>query len=72
MPPPEDKKTNSSKLVSREVTRLVAPREGTLTKTSDVLRHRASILRSPSMVEKILEGMIPPTDREKVDKLSLD
>ncbi|GFS31359.1 hypothetical protein Acr_00g0016890 [Actinidia rufa] len=28
--------------------------------------------RSPSVVEKLLRGMIPPTDKEKMDKLTLD
>ena len=30
------------------------------------------MLESPFMVEKIMGGVIPLTDKEKVDKLSLD
>ena len=47
-------------------------REGTSVNPGTMLGPKASILRSPSVAEKILGGVIPPADKEKVDKLSLD
>ena len=72
MPPPKARKAKFNKLASREITRSVAPGEGTSTKPGDVLRPRASMLGSPSVAEKIWGGVIPLADKEKVDKLSLD
>ena len=43
MPPSKTKKAKSSKLASKEITRLVAPREGTTTKPGDALRPRESL-----------------------------
>ena len=50
----------------------MAPREGTSTKPNNALELKASMLRSPSVVEKILVRMILPANKEKVDKLFLD
>ena len=47
-------------------------REDTLTNLGTVLEPKASILGSPSIAEKILRGVIPPADKEKVEKLTLD
>ena len=46
----------------------MAPRDG----TSANLGLRASMLGSPSMAEKLLWGMIPPSNKENVEKLNLD
>ena len=70
MPPPEAKKAKFSKLASREITWLVAPGEGALTKPEGALGPEASMLGSPSVVEKILGVVIPPAD--KVEKVTLD
>ena len=72
MSPPEAKKAKPSKLASREITWLVAPGEGDLTKPEGALGPEASMLGSPFVVEKILGGMIPTANKEKRDKLSLD
>ena len=69
---PKAKKAKSSKLVSKEALRSTAPGEGTSTKPGGILRPKVSILGSPSVVEKILAGVILPADKEKVDKLSLN
>ena len=46
--------------------------EGTSASPGTALEPRASMLRSPSTEEKLLEGMIPPLDKEEVEKLDLD
>ena len=48
------------------------PGEGSSPSLGTVLGPRASILGSPSVAEKILRGVIPPTDQEKVGQLTLD
>ena len=48
------------------------PGEGSSPSLGTALGPRASILGSPSVAEKILRGVIPPTDQEKVGQLSLD
>ena len=50
----------------------MAPRDGTLASLGTVLGPRASMLGSLYVSEKLLEGVIPPSDMEKVDKLNLD
>ncbi|GFS41990.1 hypothetical protein Acr_00g0077500 [Actinidia rufa] len=70
---PEAKKAKSNKLASKEIVRPEAPREGTSTKPDDVLGPRASMLGSPSMVEKDSGGGDSSCRQgEKVDKLFLD
>ncbi|GFS31428.1 hypothetical protein Acr_00g0017220 [Actinidia rufa] len=46
--------------------------EGTSATLDAALGPTASILGSPSVVEKLLRGVIPPADKEKVEKLTLD
>ncbi|GFZ09596.1 hypothetical protein Acr_21g0001950 [Actinidia rufa] len=46
--------------------------EGTSATIGAALGPTASILGSPSVAEKLLRGMIPPADKEKVEKLTLD
>ena len=48
------------------------PREGNSPSLGTVLGPGASIMGNPSIAEKILWGVIPPIDKEKVEKLSLD
>ena len=69
---PEAKKMKPNKLASRERPQPVALGEGTSTKPSDVLRPTTSMLGSPSVAKKILTAVILRTNKEKVDKLSLD
>ena len=51
---------------------VVAPGEGTLANPSDVLGLNTSMLENSTVAEKLLEGVIPPFDREEVGKLDLD
>ena len=46
--------------------------EGTSANPGDVLGLNASMLENPVVAEKLLEGAIPPFDREEVGKLDLD
>ena len=48
------------------------PGEGSSPSLGTVLGPRASIMGSPSVAEKILRGVIPPADQEKVGQLTLD
>ena len=47
-------------------------RDDTLTNLGTILGPRTSIMLSPSVAEKILQGVIPLADKEKVEKLTLD
>ena len=72
---PKQKATSSksaSKTAGKRKTPAVAPREGTSASFGIVLGPRAYMLGRPSVVEKLLGGMIPPLDKENVDKLNLD
>ncbi|GFZ14243.1 hypothetical protein Acr_24g0004330 [Actinidia rufa] len=55
----------SSKAASRG-THVVTPGEGTSAHPSDVLGLNASMLENPTVVEKLLEGVVPPFNREEV------
>ena len=46
--------------------------DGSSPNPGTVLGPEAFIMGSPSIAEKILRGVIPPADKEKVKKLSLD
>ena len=48
------------------------PREGTSINSDAALGPTTSMLGSPSVAKKILERVIPPADKEKVNKLPLD
>ncbi|GFZ09281.1 hypothetical protein Acr_20g0010890 [Actinidia rufa] len=70
MPPPEDKKKGSSSK---------APTKSRVTSRSSLKKflHQGekkstSMLENPTVVEELLEGVIPPADKEEVEKLSLD
>lgn len=77
MPPFEAKKKAKSAMtpsaeVNEKVTLPIALGEGTSANPGIVQGPKASILESPSVVEKILGEVILPADKEKVDKLTLD
>ncbi|GFZ07005.1 hypothetical protein Acr_18g0011750 [Actinidia rufa] len=71
---PEGKKkaTSSTNARTTSATASSRPGEGTSATLGAVLGPTASILGSPSMAEKLLRGVIPPADKEKVEKLTLD
>ena len=71
-PTPEPKKKKSGPVDHPGATTSFRPGEGSSPSLGTVLGPRASILGSPSIAEKILRGVIPPTDQEKVGQLSLD
>ena len=77
MPPPEAKKKARSmarpnEVANMAVTRLVVPGEVTSANPIATLGPRVTILRCPATVEKLLEAVIPPFDKEEVEKLDLD
>ncbi|GFY93717.1 hypothetical protein Acr_09g0001630 [Actinidia rufa] len=71
---PEGKKkaTSSGKAPTPPATASPRPGEGSSANLGTVLGPTASMLGSPSVAEKLLRGVIPPTDKEKVEKLTLD
>ena len=50
----------------------VVPGEGTSANLVAALGLKVTILRSFATVEKLLEAVIPPFDKEKVEKLDLE
>ena len=68
----DKKKATLTPVVKKRETSVTAQGEGTSAIPIAALEPRASILRSPSVVEKILGGVIPPTDKEKMEKPTLD
>ncbi|GFY90757.1 hypothetical protein Acr_07g0009540 [Actinidia rufa] len=71
-PKGKKKATSSSNAPTTPATASSHPGKGTSANHSAVLGPTAFILGSPSVVEKLLRGVIPPTDKEKVEKLTLD
>ncbi|GFS34119.1 hypothetical protein Acr_00g0032350 [Actinidia rufa] len=71
---PEGKKkaTSSSKASVVPTVAVACPGEGTSAHLGTIPGAPPSILGSPSVAERLLRGVIPPTDKEKVDKLTLD
>ncbi|GFS31664.1 microsomal signal peptidase 25 kDa subunit [Actinidia rufa] len=71
---PEGKKkaTSSGKAPTPPATASPRPGEGSSANLGTVLGPTASMLGSPSVAEKLLRGVIPPADKEKVEKLTLD
>ncbi|GFZ18386.1 hypothetical protein Acr_27g0001250 [Actinidia rufa] len=65
-------KTTAIVEASIGVTRLVALRKGTSANLVAALGPKVTMLRSSTTVEKILEAIIRPFDKEEVDKLELD
>ncbi|GFY94786.1 hypothetical protein Acr_10g0001710 [Actinidia rufa] len=66
------KATSSGKAPTPPATASPRPGEGSLANLGTVLGPAASMLGSPSVAEKLLRGVIPPADKEKVEKLTLD
>ena len=64
--------TMPSNVTCSRATSSLKLKEGTSTNLGTGLGRKASILGSPSIVEKILRGVIPPADKEKMGKLTLD
>ncbi|GFZ09933.1 hypothetical protein Acr_21g0005320 [Actinidia rufa] len=71
---PEGKKkaTLSGKAPTPPATASPRPGEGSSANLGTVLGPTSSMLGSPSVAEKLLRGVIPPVDKEKVEKLTLD
>ncbi|GFZ06508.1 hypothetical protein Acr_18g0006780 [Actinidia rufa] len=71
---PEGKKKASSLSKASAAPTVVPsrPGEGTSSHLGAVPGPTPSILGSPSVAERLLRGVIPPADKEKVDKLTLD
>ncbi|GFZ03473.1 hypothetical protein Acr_16g0000970 [Actinidia rufa] len=71
--PEGKKKARSSSKTSAAPTVVPSrPGEGTSAHLGAVPGSAPSILGSPSVAERLLRGVIPPADKEKVDKLTLD
>ncbi|GFZ13608.1 hypothetical protein Acr_23g0019930 [Actinidia rufa] len=71
---PEGKKKASSSSKASAAPTVVPsrPGEGTSAHLGAIPGPTPSILGSPSVAERLLRGVIPPADKEKVDKLTLD
>ena len=67
--PPGDKKKAT---LSKTAISTITIREGTLVNPGTALGPRVSMLRSLATIKKHLDGVIPPLDKEKVEKLDLD
>ncbi|GFS41690.1 hypothetical protein Acr_00g0075820 [Actinidia rufa] len=70
--PEAKKKKSSSKAPTIPAAASPRPGEGSSANLGTVLGPTTSILGSPSVAEKLLRGVIPPADKEKVEKLTLD
>ncbi|GFZ10826.1 hypothetical protein Acr_22g0002240 [Actinidia rufa] len=66
------KVAKSNDTVSKRANSVLKPREGISVNLGTVLGLQASILGSLSLAEKIIGRVILPSDKEKVDKLTLD
>ncbi|GFZ09274.1 hypothetical protein Acr_20g0010820 [Actinidia rufa] len=73
MSPLEDKRmATSSKAESKGEIPIMVPEEVTSAYLGAVLGLNASILKNPTVAKKLLEGMIPPLDKEEMSRLDLD
>ncbi|GFZ01509.1 hypothetical protein Acr_15g0001180 [Actinidia rufa] len=70
MPPPPPKRTKSNKGASNAAMRLTSRTSSTL--PGDNLGPMASMMSSAPMARKILNGVILPADKEKVDQFTTD
>ncbi|GFS37317.1 hypothetical protein Acr_00g0051360 [Actinidia rufa] len=66
------KATSSSKTLAAPTAVPLHPGEGTSAHLGTSLAPSPSILGSPFVAERLLRGVIPPADKEKVEKLTLD
>ncbi|GFS36694.1 hypothetical protein Acr_00g0047470 [Actinidia rufa] len=69
---PEAKKVKPNKVVSKEAMWPVAPEEDFSKKPGEVLGFRASVMVSAVVAKNLLARVILPTDKDRVDQLSLD
>ncbi|GFZ15805.1 hypothetical protein Acr_25g0002140 [Actinidia rufa] len=65
-------KATSNKIASKGAMPIMAPGKGTFANSGDVLGLNASMLENPTVAKKVLGGVIPPFNKEKVQKLDLD
>ncbi|GFY90905.1 hypothetical protein Acr_07g0011010 [Actinidia rufa] len=76
LPLPAAKKTKSATSNSSSMIKgaklALAPKEGTSINHGTAPRPEASMLGSVTLAEKVLSGVIPPANNEKVNNLSLD
>ncbi|XP_057482144.1 uncharacterized protein LOC130769038 isoform X2 [Actinidia eriantha] len=73
--PLEEKRKGSSVKAlakAKALSNKAAAGEGTSANPGAVLGPKASMLGNPTVAEKFLEGVIPPSDKEEVEKLGLD
>ena len=72
--PPSKFKKKRAKVTSKvaSVGADLAVGEGTSTKMGDLLGPIASILENLVVAEKLLEGVIPPQDKEETEKLDIN
>ncbi|GFZ15902.1 hypothetical protein Acr_25g0003110 [Actinidia rufa] len=66
-PPPEAKKAKPRNAAIPKGTPVPKLGDGPSANPSTVLGPRASILEGPSVIEKILSGVVPPVDKERVE-----
>ncbi|GFS36742.1 hypothetical protein Acr_00g0047800 [Actinidia rufa] len=71
-PPPKAKKAKPINAASPRAIPVPKLGEGHLANPATALGPRASFLGSPSVAEKILSRVGPPTNKEKVEQLTLD
>ncbi|GFZ14455.1 hypothetical protein Acr_24g0006450 [Actinidia rufa] len=62
----------SSAAASKGVVPAIAPEEGTSVNPGAALGLKASMLENPTIAEKLFKEVIPPVDKEEVEKLDLD
>ena len=65
-------KVTSSRTSTKAAPTVTDPGEGTLANPGVILGLNASMLENPTMVEKLLERLIPHAKRDAVEKLDLD
>ncbi|GFS41720.1 hypothetical protein Acr_00g0076030 [Actinidia rufa] len=70
--PEAKKKTSASKTLTIPAAASPRPGEGSSANLGTIPGPTTSMLGSLSVAEKLLRGVIPPADKEKVEKLTLD
>ena len=71
-PPKDKKRATLTQAANKGETSVAALGEGTSANSNAILGTRASMLGNPFVVEKILGRVIPPADKKKVEKLTMD
>ncbi|GFY91246.1 hypothetical protein Acr_07g0014420 [Actinidia rufa] len=62
---PAKSRATSNAMASKGAAPAIAPREGTSANPGAILRLNASMLENPAMAKKLLNGVIPPLDKEE-------